>query len=98
MSNELERRDHVVVLREKLALVVTNAEDAARMRTLVIGLDCAAPELVFDQWREELPNFRRVMDYGSWGKLESCIPAITVPAWSSMLVGPLYRGTEVAVT
>jgi predicted AlkP superfamily phosphohydrolase/phosphomutase len=56
-----------------------------RKKVLVIGLDCAEPELVFEQWREELPNFKRVMDHGVWGKLESCIPAITVPAWSSML-------------
>src|SRR5438034_5786133 len=56
-----------------------------RNKVLVIGLDCAPPELVFDQWRDELPNFRRVMDEGVWGKLESCIPAITVPAWSSMM-------------
>ncbi len=56
-----------------------------RKKVLVIGLDCAAPELVFEQWREELPNFRRVMDNGVWGKLESCIPAITVPAWSAMM-------------
>jgi predicted AlkP superfamily phosphohydrolase/phosphomutase len=54
-------------------------------RVLVIGLDCAPPELVFEQWRDELPNFRRVMDEGVWGRLESCIPAITVPAWSSMM-------------
>jgi predicted AlkP superfamily phosphohydrolase/phosphomutase len=56
-----------------------------RKKVLVIGLDCAPPELVFDQWRDELPNFKRVMDDGVWGKLESCIPAITVPAWSSMM-------------
>ena len=56
-----------------------------RKKVLVIGLDCAAPELVFEQWRDELPNFKRVMNGGVWGKLESCIPAITVPAWSSMM-------------
>jgi predicted AlkP superfamily phosphohydrolase/phosphomutase len=56
-----------------------------RKKVLVIGLDCAPPELVFEQWREDLPNIKRVMDDGVWGKLESCIPAITVPAWSSML-------------
>ncbi len=56
-----------------------------RKKVLVIGLDCAAPELVFDQWHEELPHFKQVMDGGIWGKLESCIPAITVPAWSSMM-------------
>lgn len=56
-----------------------------RKRVLVIGLDCVPPEFIFEQWRAELPNFQRVMDGGVWGKLESCIPAITVPAWSSMM-------------
>ena len=31
------------------------------MKCLVIGLDCAAPQLVFEQWREELPTLRGLM-------------------------------------
>lgn len=54
-------------------------------RVLVIGLDCAAPHLIFDQFRADLPNLSRLMDGGSYGILESCIPCITVPAWASML-------------
>jgi predicted AlkP superfamily phosphohydrolase/phosphomutase len=54
-------------------------------RVFVIGLDCAAPELVFDQWRNVLPNLSRLAAQGLWGELQSCTPAITVPAWSSML-------------
>ncbi len=54
-------------------------------KVLVIGLDCATPQLVFEQWRDELPNFRRLMDGGLYGELESTIPAITVPAWTSMM-------------
>ena len=62
------------------------AEPGARPpRVFVIGLDCAAPELVFDRWRDELPNLSRLAEQGLWGELESCTPAITVPAWSSML-------------
>lgn len=53
-------------------------------RLLVIGLDCAAPELVFDQWRQDLPNLNRLMSRGAYGRLRSCIPCITVPAWSVM--------------
>jgi predicted AlkP superfamily phosphohydrolase/phosphomutase len=53
-------------------------------RLLVIGLDCAAPELVFDRWRRELPNLNRLMSRGAYGRLRSCIPCITVPAWSVM--------------
>ncbi len=56
-----------------------------RQKVLVIGLDCAAPELIFDRWRDDLPNLSYLADQGLWGELESCTPAITVPAWSSML-------------
>lgn len=54
-------------------------------KVLVIGLDCAEPSLVFDRWRDELPNLSRLMSGGVYGQLESCIPAITVPAWSVMM-------------
>ncbi len=54
-------------------------------RLLLIGLDCAAPELVFDAWRDELPTLRRLMDRGVSARMESCIPAITVPAWACMM-------------
>jgi predicted AlkP superfamily phosphohydrolase/phosphomutase len=53
-------------------------------RALVIGLDCAAPQLVFDRWLEELPTIRGLTERGAWGVLRSCDPPITVPAWSSM--------------
>jgi ATP sulfurylase len=56
-------------------------------KVLVIGLDCLAPQLVFDQWRDQLPNLRRLMEQGLWGELESTIPPMTVPAWSSMTSG-----------
>jgi predicted AlkP superfamily phosphohydrolase/phosphomutase len=54
-------------------------------RIFVIGLDCAEPTLVFDRWREHLPNLRRLMAGGTYGELTSSIPAITVPAWSCMM-------------
>jgi predicted AlkP superfamily phosphohydrolase/phosphomutase len=53
-------------------------------RVLVLGLDCAAPQLVFGPWRDELPTIRGLMERGAWGVLRSCDPPITVPAWSSM--------------
>ncbi|GAC1319094.1 MAG: alkaline phosphatase family protein [Chloroflexota bacterium] len=52
---------------------------------LVIGLDCAAPELVFDQFRDDLPTISALMDRSVHGRLESAIPPITVPAWASMM-------------
>lgn len=54
-------------------------------KVMVIGLDCAAPPLVFDQWRADLPNLSSLMARGTWGKLRSTDPPITVPAWMSML-------------
>jgi predicted AlkP superfamily phosphohydrolase/phosphomutase len=45
------------------------------------------PSLVFEQWRADLPNLSRLMAQGSYGRLESSIPAITVPAWSCMMTG-----------
>lgn len=54
-------------------------------KVLVIGLDCAAPELVFDRWTPFLPNIRRLMEGGLFSELESTIPPITIPAWMSMM-------------
>lgn len=54
-------------------------------KVMVIGLDCAAPELVFGQWKDDLPTFHKLYSSGIYGELESAIPAITVPAWSSMM-------------
>lgn len=53
-------------------------------KVAVIGLDCCEPSLIFDRYIDRLPNVRRLMDSGQWGNLESCLPPITVPAWSCM--------------
>jgi len=54
-------------------------------KVLVIGLDCATPQLIFDRWADQLPNIKRLVATGRHGELESCIPAITCPAWMSMV-------------
>jgi predicted AlkP superfamily phosphohydrolase/phosphomutase len=56
-----------------------------KRKVLVIGLDCAAPALVFDSWLEELPNTRKLVQEGIWGRMFSTIPPITCPAWMSMV-------------
>ena len=56
-------------------------------KVAVIGLDCADPRLVFDRWRDELPNLGRLIEAGTWGPLRSVDPPITVPAWSCMMSG-----------
>jgi predicted AlkP superfamily phosphohydrolase/phosphomutase len=58
---------------------------APKKKVLVIGLDCATPQLVFDQWLDQLPNIKKMVSEGVWGPMESSIPPITVPAWMCMM-------------
>ena len=57
------------------------------MKVLTIGLDSAPPELIFDKFIADLPNFKKLVDHGVHGRLKSCIPAITIPAWLVMMSG-----------
>jgi predicted AlkP superfamily phosphohydrolase/phosphomutase len=63
------------------------APPAARpkKRVLLIGLDCAEPDLVFHRWLDDLPNLKALYENGAHGRLRSCDPPITVPAWSVMM-------------
>src|SRR6266550_9575920 len=61
------------------------ARSSSRRRVMLIGLDCAAPELVFDRWPHDLPNLKSLYESGLHGLLRSCDPPITVPAWSVMM-------------
>jgi len=54
-------------------------------KLIVLGLDCATPQLIFGEWRDHLPNLKGLMERGFYGKLRSTIPPITVPAWTSMM-------------
>jgi predicted AlkP superfamily phosphohydrolase/phosphomutase len=52
------------------------------MKICVLGLDGAAPEVIFGD--ERLVNLRRLMDLGVYGSLESVVPPDSVPAWMCM--------------
>ena len=54
-------------------------------KVMLIGLDCAEPSLVLERWRDQLPTISGLMERGSYGRLTSVIPPITVPAWSCMM-------------
>jgi predicted AlkP superfamily phosphohydrolase/phosphomutase len=56
-------------------------------KVLVIGLDAAPPKYLFEDWKKDLPALRGLMEQGSFAKLRSVDPPITVPAWSCMLSG-----------
>jgi len=52
----------------------------------VIGLDCADPDLV-EEFLPQLPTFRELIQRGSFSRLRSVDPPITVPAWMCMFTG-----------
>src|SRR3972149_9712476 len=58
---------------------------SSNRRVIIFGLDSAPPELVFDKWLDYLPNIKHLVSNGISGRLESTIPAITCPAWASMV-------------
>jgi len=43
------------------------------------------PELLFDRWLDQLPNIKRLVSNSIYGAMKSTIPAITCPAWVSMM-------------
>ena len=58
-----------------------------RSPVVIIGLDCAAPELLFERFIGRLPNISALMGRGLHGPLRSVDPPITVPAWACMTSG-----------
>jgi predicted AlkP superfamily phosphohydrolase/phosphomutase len=58
------------------------------MKVLVIGLDGVTFDLL-GPWIEagELPNLRRLMQQGTWGKLRTTLPPISASSWSSFVTG-----------
>ncbi len=54
-------------------------------KLLVVGLDSAAPALMFDRYRAELPTLSALIARGAHGRMRSTNPPITVPAWTAMM-------------
>jgi predicted AlkP superfamily phosphohydrolase/phosphomutase len=62
----------------------------SKRRVLLIGLDGATWRLL-DPMMEKgvLPNLARLRAGGAWGELESTIPPVTAPAWTTFQTGVL---------
>jgi predicted AlkP superfamily phosphohydrolase/phosphomutase len=56
-------------------------------RVLLIGADCLGPEVLDPPTAAAMPALNALAADGLSGPLESTLPPITVPAWSSMLTG-----------
>ena len=54
---------------------------------MVIGLDCATPKTLFEDFLEYCPNIKKLMENGVFGRLRSSDPPITIPAWMVMSTG-----------
>ncbi|MBD3245818.1 MAG: nucleotide pyrophosphatase, partial [Candidatus Omnitrophica bacterium] len=61
--------------------------ERAQRKVCVIGLDCASPQLIFHQFKDRLPAFRKIMEQGEYAPMRSIHPPITIPAWMSMCSG-----------
>lgn len=57
-------------------------------KVAVIGLDGATFDLL-NPWinQGKLPTFKKLMDMGCWGPLESTLPPLSPPAWTSFMTG-----------
>lgn len=55
-------------------------------RLVVIGID-ALDAALLERWRDDLPNFSRIMDRGYYARLESTRPADSIPAWVTIYTG-----------
>ena len=56
-------------------------------KLFVIGLDCAPPKLLYDEFKDELPVLGSLLDESSKATLHSSHPPITIPAWLIMVTG-----------
>ncbi len=56
-------------------------------KVFIFGIDGAAPNLIFNEWINELPTIKKLMETGLYSNLNSTIPPSTITAWNSMLSG-----------
>jgi len=56
------------------------------MKLLFIGIDGMEPSL-YEEWKDELPNLRRIEEEGGYAHLKSAFPPLSAPAWASFMTG-----------
>lgn len=56
-----------------------------KKKVFVLGLDSIPPELLFHRWLPHLPHIKQLISQSVYGAMKSTIPAITCPAWMSMM-------------
>ncbi len=56
-------------------------------KVLVLGIDGAPPQFVFGKWLDELPNLKKLVETGAYGRIKSTIPPTTCMAWTAIFSG-----------
>ncbi len=56
-------------------------------KVFVLGLDCAPPKIIYENYGVNLVNIREVVEESSRYIMHSSHPPITIPAWISMFTG-----------
>ncbi len=66
----------------------TPPPDARPKQVIIIGVDGATFDLI-EPWAAQghLPNLKRLMDQGAWGRLASTEPPHSAPAWATFSTG-----------
>lgn len=59
----------------------------SRKKLVIIGLDCASPRTLFEEFLNDCPNIKKLINKGVYGQLRSSDPPITIPAWMVMTTG-----------
>lgn len=60
--------------------------NAHPVKVLVLALDGFDPDL-FMKWQDSLPNLKKLVNRGHFSPIESTVPPMTFPAWSTFLTG-----------
>lgn len=56
-------------------------------KVFILGIDGAPPEFVFGEWLDELPNIKKLIEKGSFARLNSTIPPLSAVAWTAISTG-----------
>src|SRR3989344_1985297 len=55
-------------------------------KVFVMGIDGGSFDLI-NKWKDDLPNFNKLMQTGTSGYLHTIVPMLTPPAWTSFSTG-----------
>ena len=55
-------------------------------KVFIMGIDGGSLDLI-NKWRNDLPNFDKLIKNGTSGYLHTIIPMLTPPAWTSFFTG-----------